>query len=269
MSKALISKIIKPSSKYICKADNYIDFLEPKKKSLKKQDAYYNETTEEFPKTSRWDMSYFKSINYTILAYLGKVKSKLILDLGSGVGSDTQLLTQKGARVVSLDSAEKSLRISSQVNQNLHIRADATQLPFKNNVFDLVFGREILHHLDEDKVLNEIKRVLKKDGRAVFEEALKLNPVIAIYRLIYRSKRVPQHPFLPWHLPELSKKYFKTCEVRFFYALLPIFYFIMIYFPKLNNWASKIYTKKISKLDDAISNSLPYFAWNQVIKLTV
>lgn len=268
--KYLISKIIKPGSKYIIKTDNYLDFLATHtKKVLKKQDVYYDETDDTFPQTNRWDMPYFASANQTILAYLGKVNGKLILDLGSGVGSDTQLLIQRGAKVVSLDSAEKSLRISCQVNQNLHVRANATQLPFNNKVFDVVFGREILHHLDEEKTLKEIKRVLKKGGWAVFEETLKLNPVIAVYRFLNRKKRVPQHPFLPWHLPQLSKKCFRNCQVKFFYALLPIFYFLMIYFPQLNKWAAKTYTKKFSRFDDWLSNSFPGLAWNQVIKLTV
>jgi SAM-dependent methyltransferase len=49
--------------------------------------------------------------------------------------------------------------------------ADGANLPFKNGVFDNIVGVDVLHHVfDPDKVLNEISRVVRPGGRAVFIE---------------------------------------------------------------------------------------------------
>ncbi|EKD62228.1 MAG: methyltransferase type 11, partial [uncultured bacterium] len=47
--------------------------------------------------------------------------------------------------------------------------ADAHKLPFSSNYFDAVFALEVLEHVFEPvKVFQEVKRVLKKNGYALF-----------------------------------------------------------------------------------------------------
>ena len=58
------------------------------------------------------------------------------------------------------------------------------QLSFADNSFDVVFGSSILHHLDFDKSLKEIFRVLKPGGRMVFAEPNMINPQILIQKNI-------------------------------------------------------------------------------------
>ena len=55
---------------------------------------------------------------------------------------------------------------------------DCENLGFKDNSFDLIFGRAILHHLNLEKSSKEISRVLCKNGKAVFIEHLGMNPLI-------------------------------------------------------------------------------------------
>lgn len=61
---------------------------------------------------------------------------------------------------------------------------DAHKMEFESNTFDLIVGRAILHHLDWEIAIREIKRVLKPGGVALFMEPLGDNPVGKIIRKI-------------------------------------------------------------------------------------
>ncbi len=85
---------------------------------------------------------------------------------------------------------------------------DAENLKFNDHTFDLVYGSGILHHLSIEKAIVEIKRVLKKDGRAIFYEPLGHNIFINIFRLLTPSLRSEdEHPLLIKDL-ELIKRTF-------------------------------------------------------------
>ena len=48
------------------------------------------------------------------------------------------------------------------------LSVDATNIPFRDEIFDYVIANHILEHIPNDKkALSEIKRVLKKDGKAI------------------------------------------------------------------------------------------------------
>ena len=59
---------------------------------------------------------------------------------------------------------------------------DAERLAFRDGSFDLVFGRDILHHLDLAPALAQISRVLRPGGVAIFYEPMGVNPAIKIGR---------------------------------------------------------------------------------------
>ena len=50
------------------------------------------------------------------------------------------------------------------------IKADITNLPFDENVFDLIICNHVLEHIQDDKIaMKEIYRVLKKNGVAIMQ----------------------------------------------------------------------------------------------------
>ena len=76
--------------------------------------------------------------------------------------------------------------------------ADAEALDFPDDSFDLVFGAAIVHHLELDKAIAEIARVLRPEGRAIFIEPLGHNPLINLYRRRTPELRTPdEHPLRP------------------------------------------------------------------------
>lgn len=271
MKHLVLSGLIRSKTKYVIRNHNFIDVLQSAHKTLYKQDRFYEvyKPPNTYPIHTIWNDGFWKAANDVVIHVLGNVKGKLILDLGSGIGEDTQYLLKRGAQVVSLDSSEKCLLFSQKANNNLHIRADATDLSFfKAKSFDIVFGREVLHHIDTDKSLLEVQRVLKNNGFAVFEEPLKYNPLIAIYRILKRNERVPQHPYSPNQLRFIANTYFRNVETKYLYTLLPIFYIIKILIPQKSKIASMLYDVFFSKIDLRISNIFPFFAWEEIITMS-
>jgi len=68
------------------------------------------------------------------------------------------------------------------------ILADAHLLPFQDSIFDFVFLKDLLHHVDEPiKVLREIKRVCRT--KLVIVEINRQNPVAILAERIHTSER--------------------------------------------------------------------------------
>ncbi len=123
------------------------------------------------------------------LRLLGPVAGMRILDLGCGVGEWAVFLAQQGARVFALDVSMAGMRQVQQGAQ-LHgvtgrvqgIVADAHRLPFADRSFDLIHGQFILHHLDVTRAGQELARVLRPEGVAVFVENSANNLVLMLAR---------------------------------------------------------------------------------------
>lgn len=98
-------------------------------------------------------------------------KNKRVLEIGVGVGTDHIALAEVGAYLAGIDITQRSIDLT---RKNLEMRgfssdlkiADAEQLPFEDNVFDMVYSFGVLHHIfDIRKSLAEIHRVLKPGGQ--------------------------------------------------------------------------------------------------------
>ena len=117
--------------------------------------------------------SYFFNENLempTTLKLLGSIKGKRILDLGCGPGLYASVLKQRGAIVKGIDASEELIKIAREEVKGVEfILGDAEKLPYRNNEFDIVLSALVLGHFDKwNKVLSEIRRVLKKNGVLVF-----------------------------------------------------------------------------------------------------
>ncbi len=99
-----------------------------------------------------------------LVDFAGDLKGKGI-DLGCGTGFLLRLSEWKG--IVGIDISEDMVRFYSRFNKNAVI-ADMEDLPFKENSFDYAVSNFSLHWADFEKTVFELKRVLKPEGRFVF-----------------------------------------------------------------------------------------------------
>ena len=100
------------------------------------------------------------------------------LEIGSGTGYFSLNLMQEGVitnlvatdvstgMLTSLSATAESLGFADRVETR---QADAEELPFEDESFDLVLGHAVLHHIpDLSKAFSEFDRVLRPGGAIVF-----------------------------------------------------------------------------------------------------
>jgi ubiquinone/menaquinone biosynthesis C-methylase UbiE len=156
-----------------------------------------------------------------LLTELGS--GRRVLEYGCGSGSYAFKLARSGAQVLGIDISEtgidhaRSRAKEEGLEGSTEFRVmDAMDLDLPANEFDLVCGSGILHHLDLDRALREVSRVLRPDGAAVFEEPLGHNPAINLYRRLTPRMRTPdEHPLLMADLDSMGR-YFRKVDSEFF-----------------------------------------------------
>lgn len=100
-------------------------------------------------------------------------RGKRILEIGVGLGKDFSRFAANGAMATGIDLSGRSLSLAKQRLEIFNLKgnfciADAENLPFKEDVFDLVFSWGVLHHTpDTQKAINELYKCLKHGGNAI------------------------------------------------------------------------------------------------------
>jgi len=97
------------------------------------------------------------------------------LDLGTGPGYIAHELSNLygAARVIGLDCAFKMVKIASakKHQRGFFIQADSEYAPFRNNTLDVITARSVLWlNENPEKILSEVKRILKEKGRFILLE---------------------------------------------------------------------------------------------------
>ncbi|MCX7769760.1 MAG: ubiquinone/menaquinone biosynthesis methyltransferase [Proteobacteria bacterium] len=101
-------------------------------------------------------------------------ENSLVCDLATGTGDSAKVIAKRGFKVIGVDLSTKMLDISRKKLSNLPFIpsvGSAYELPFKDESFDAItcsFGIRNMHSYDI--ALKEIRRILKKGGKAIFLE---------------------------------------------------------------------------------------------------
>jgi SAM-dependent methyltransferase len=97
---------------------------------------------------------------------------KKVLEIGVGLGADHQRFAESKAQLWGIDLTERAV---AHVRRRLALfglsstlaRADAENLPFADDSFDIVYSWGVIHHSpDTPRAVNELFRVLRVGGTA-------------------------------------------------------------------------------------------------------
>ncbi len=169
---------------------------------------------------------------------------KYVLDVASGEGYGTFMLSKCAKKVVGVDIDESAVNhAKSKYNvQNIDfILASATDIPIRDDhIFDVIVSFETIEHIHEqEKMLFEIKRLLKEDG--IF--------VVSTPNKVVFSKASCENPF---HVKELDFKDFEALLKVYFNNCL---FFGQRYFPTTSIWSldediNLLKSEQIKNVDD-------------------
>jgi SAM-dependent methyltransferase len=157
---------------------------------------------------------------------LGDLRGSRVLEIGPGLGHDTQRLAEKGARVVSIDLSEVSLRQVGErcgeagLGEAVHLALmNGEKLAVADGSFDVTFVRNTLVHCDWRAVAGECARVLRPGGRAIFVEPLRDNPAVAVYRRTLSHCQSSNPTYVSWGDLKAIGESFVRGDVRPFYLV--------------------------------------------------
>ena len=154
-----------------------------------------------------------------------------VLEIGAGMGENTEFLLNQGFNVHATDISSKSVEFLKKKYASYSLFeaevSDMESLPFKDNSFDVICSAGSLSYGDNSIVMNEIYRVLVKGGIFIAIDSLNNNPIYKLNRYIHfllgnRSKSTLQRmPTI-----KLLEKYtvkFDNVEVAYFGSLTWLF----------------------------------------------
>ncbi|HEY6807055.1 MAG TPA: class I SAM-dependent methyltransferase [Pyrinomonadaceae bacterium] len=106
-------------------------------------------------------------------AGFAEAKDLKVLEIGCGLGTDGAQFAKAGADYTGVDLTEAAIELAQKRFELFELPgkfqvADAEQLDFPDNSFDLVYSHGVLHHTpDTAGAIREVHRILKPGGRAV------------------------------------------------------------------------------------------------------
>ena len=131
-----------------------------------------------------------------------------MLDLGCGTGVDLVRFARGKARVVGVDLSDSAIRLARQ-NVAHHsfsaglLVADGERLPFPDNHFDYVFAHGVVQYTANGRrLVDEVRRVLKPGGEAVFQGYNRISWLNALSKLMKVDLEHEGAPVLHKYSPE-------------------------------------------------------------------
>ena len=146
----------------------------------------------------------FSRVRNKVVNFTDARNALKILDVATGTGKQAFAFAKKGYEVIGIDLSEEMLKVAHKKNKYGNVKfevADATDLPFEDNRFDIScvsFGLHDMPLFIREKALKEMVRVTRTKGM-----------IVIIYYALPRKNKMSR--FLIYHFIDLYEgKYYSN-----------------------------------------------------------
>jgi len=216
-----------------------------------------------------------------------------VLDVGCGDGDFSFLLkrAQPSLQITGVDisserikRAKKDLKEKNFSDITFQI-ANAEKLPFRGGTFDAVLSINLLHHVAGFKVLDEVARVLKKNGFFLLIDLTSDNPIIESVRRVWNflplkikeidtndltvNGEIPEKRHFSGRklLEEIKTRNFKICLVRRGHLFFFLFVWGVKVFPIIRKVFPLGFLEKIKKIESKMLNQTFFHQFSHIIEI--
>jgi ubiquinone/menaquinone biosynthesis C-methylase UbiE len=154
---------------------------------------YQKKWNEDNVETGRF---YWQTRNRTIaekemrlLDAIRKSPGKDVLEVGCGEGANIYNLRNTRKGYTGIDFSCSRIEFAKKNVRGTFAVGDGTSIKLKKSSFDIVFCRDVIHHVwEHEKLIKEMYKVCRPGGRIILIESNALNPVNLVFSLIFRKE---------------------------------------------------------------------------------
>lgn len=186
------------------------------------------------------------------------LSNKYVIDLGGNTGKFALPLKTQNNKIISID-INRSIMVDGNGKSLLGIeliQGNILSLPFKNNTFDIVLARAILHHVPNqlDMAFSEVERILRPGGIMLIEEPGYHNPIAFIMRKAFptTSHEEGENSLKISVLKSLSNKYFTIKEIKYFWLFSYTIPHLISRLPKSLKSVARILLRGLVRIDEML-----------------
>ncbi len=230
----------------------------------------FADNTERETRTRR----FYDAIAYGFESFRQRVtavsRGRTVLEYGCGDEIMAFDLSPTARHVTGIDISDVAIHLAERqasqrglMNVKFHVD-NAEDMHIPDGSVDVVVGSGIIHHLDIERSMQELRRVMREGGVAIFAEPLGHNPVVNWYRNRTPELRTPdEHPLLVRDLKAMARR-FRSSRVTYFGMIAPLLGLV-----SRNVRSSSPLTRAVWALDRLVCK-VPFFnryAWFCVVEL--
>ena len=218
---------------------------------------------------------------------VGELRGKRLLDVGCGLGEASVYFAMEGAEVTSIDLSQAMLDATTRLarRNGVEVRTHKASAEDTNlspgERFDVIYAGNLLHHVDIEATLRQLKPHLAVDGVFVSWDPLAYNPVINVYRRLAADVRTPDEHPLRWKDIRCLRREFAKVETHYFWLTTLVIFVWMAVAQRRNPgkerfWKSVVdeadrwrpLYQPLSRIDTVLLKCMPplrLLCWNVVI----
>ncbi len=152
--------------------------------SLKNEQEFFDSQVLDHGSFNPFEDRGWKTLERRFQECLGEIKAGSLLDIGCGTGESRKIYIDHIEDYTGIDLSSASIKFAEErfPDSNWSV-ANACELPYENDSFDVVAFSSVLHHIDDfETALKQAYRVLKPGGIVFAFDPNLFHPAMALFR---------------------------------------------------------------------------------------